>query len=94
MLYLNEGSGSLARKDSPKFEKKSLKTFDIVFMSYVNGLLSSIALKFETTVFLGIARDFRVFHSSFVLPTRSESFSSKNTCFFAAFSFCASYLFF
>ena len=94
MLYLNEGSGSLARKDSPKFEKKSLKTFDIVFMSYVNDLLSSIALKFETTVFLGIPRDFRIFHNSFGLPTLSESFSSKKACFFAAINFCASYLVF
>ena len=35
-LYLFEWSGSLARKDSAKFEKKSLKTCDLVFMSYLN----------------------------------------------------------
>ena len=69
-LYLFEGSGSLARKDSAKFEKKYLKTFDIVFMPYVNDLSLSIALKFETTIFLDIPRDFRIFHNSFGLPTR------------------------
>ena len=47
-------------------------------------LKSSIALKFETTVFLSLKRDFRVFRNSFGLPTISESSSSKNTCFFAA----------
>ena len=46
-------------------------------MSYVNDLLSSFELKFETTVFLGITRDFRVFHNSFALPILSERFSSK-----------------
>ena len=35
-------------------------------MSYTNDLLLSIALKFETTVFLDIPRDFRVFHNSLV----------------------------
>ena len=75
-LYLLVGSSSLAKKDSAKFEKKCLKTF-IVFMSYVNDLLLSIALKFETTAFLGIPRDVRVFHDSFGLPALSESFSSK-----------------
>ena len=48
-LYLFEGSGNLTRNDAAKFQKKSLKTFYIVFMSYINDLLSSIALKFETT---------------------------------------------
>ena len=62
-------------------------------MSYVNDLLLSVALKFETTFFLGIPRGFRVlFHNSFGLPTFSESFSSKNACAFAAINFCASYL--
>ena len=90
MLYLFEGPGNLARKDSAKFEKKSLKTFDIVFMSHVNDLVLSIALKFETTVFLGIPRDFRVFHNFFGLPTLCESFLSKNACFFAAINFFVS----
>ena len=91
-LYLFEWSGSLTRKDLGTFEKKSLKTFDIVFKSYVNDLLSSIVLKFETTVFLGIPRDFRVFHNYFGLPTLSESFSSKKACFSAASIFSSSYL--
>ena len=60
-------------------------------MSYVNDLLSSIALKFETTIFLGIPRDFRVFRNSFGLPTLYESFSSKKACFFAPINFCASH---
>ena len=72
-LYLFERSGSLVRKDSAEFEKKSLKTFEIVFMSYVNDLLLSIALKFDTTVFLGTPSDFRVFLNSLGLPTFSES---------------------
>ena len=45
-LYLFEGLGSFSRRDSPKFEEKSLKTFDLVFMSHVNDLLFAIALKF------------------------------------------------
>ena len=49
-LYLFEGSGNLTRNDAAKFQKKSLKTFYIVFMSYINDLSSSIALKFETTL--------------------------------------------
>ena len=61
-------------------------------MSYVHDLLSSLELKFETTVFLGITRDFRVFHNNFALPILSESFSSKKACFFAAINFGASYL--
>ena len=63
-------------------------------MPYVNDMLSSVALKFETTVFLQITRDFRVFHDSFGLPKLLERFSSKNCCFFAAINFCASYLVF
>ena len=61
-------------------------------MSYVNDLLSSIALQIETTVFLGIPRDFRVSHNTFGLQTLSERFSSKKACFFAAINFCALYL--
>ena len=57
-------------------------------MSLVNDMLLSITLKFETIVFLGIPRDFKVFHNSFGLPTISESFSSKNACFFAAINSC------
>ena len=49
-LYLFERSGNLTRSDVAKFQKKPLKTFDIVFMSYINDLSSSIALKFETTL--------------------------------------------
>ena len=81
-LYLFEGSGSLPSKYSAKFENKSLKTFNIVYMSYVNDL---IPLKFETTIFLGITRDFRMIHnSSFSLKKHSKSFSPKNACFFVA----------
>ena len=61
-------------------------------MSYVNDLLLSIKLKFETTVFLGILRGFRVFYDSFVLPTLSDSFSSKNSCLFAAINYFPTYL--
>ena len=45
--------------------RKILKKFDIVFMSNVNYLLLSIALKFETTVSLGIPSDFRVYNNTF-----------------------------
>ena len=51
-------------------------------MSYANDFFLSTALKFETTVFLGTSKDFKVFQNSFGLPTLSESFSSKNACFF------------
>ena len=34
ILYIFEESSSLARKDSAKYEKKYLKTLDIVFMLY------------------------------------------------------------
>ena len=87
-----DGLGSLTRKDLGTFEKKSLKTFDIVFKSYVNDFLSSIVIKFETTVFLGIPRDFRVFHNYFGLPTLSESFSSKKAWFLAVMNFFVLYL--
>lgn len=86
-LYLFEGSGSLPSKLNlpAKFENKSLKTFNIVYMSYVNDLIFSIPLKFETTIFLGITRDFRMIHnSSFSLKKHSKSFSPKNACFFVA----------
>lgn len=84
-LYLFEGSGSLPSKYSAKFENKSLKTFNIVYMSYVNDLIFSIPLKFETTIFLGITRDFRmIYNSSFSLKKHSKSFSPKNACFFVA----------
>ena len=35
-------------------------------------------MKFETTIFLGIPKDFKVFHSSFGLTARSVSFSPKD----------------
>ena len=54
-------------------------------LSYVNDLLLSIPSKFESTVFLGITRDFRVFHDA-------EIFSSKSAHFFVAINFCVSYL--
>ena len=84
-IYLLERSGSLPRRGSAEFEK-SLKTFDIVFMPYVKNFLS-IALKFGTTVFLGMPRDFGVFNNSFVFPTFSGSFSSKNACFLLRLTF-------
>ena len=46
-------------------------------MANVNDLLVSIVLKFETTVFLVIPRDFRMCHNSFDLPTLSESINQR-----------------
>ena len=63
-----------------------------LFLRHVNDLLWLIALRFEITIFLGIPRDFRMFHNSFCLPMLSESFSSKNACFFAAINFGATYV--
>ena len=84
-------SGSLPRRDFARFEK-SLKNVDTVFMSYDKDLLLSIVVKFETTVFLGMPRDFRVFHNSFGFQRLSQRFSSKNGCFIAAINLSASYL--
>ena len=50
-------------------------------------MLLSIALKFEISVFFGMPRDFKVFHSSFGLPIHSESLPSKNARFFAVINF-------
>ena len=82
MLYLLGALGSLINRDSAKFEKKSLNIFAMVFLSNVNALLLSTALKFEISVFCGMLRDFKVSHSSFGFPIFSESLSSKNARFF------------
>ena len=87
LLYLLGAIGSLIKRDSAKFEKKSLNIFAIVFLSNVNALLLSTALKFEISVFCGMPRDFKVSHSSFGFPIFSESLSSKNARFFAAINF-------
>ena len=65
MLYLLGTLGILIKRDLAKFEKKSLNIFAIAFLSNVNALLLSTALKFEISVFCGMLRDFKVFHSSF-----------------------------
>ena len=64
-----------------KFEKKSLKGFAIGFLSNVNALLLSIALKVEFGVFFSVPRDFKVPYSSFDFPIHSESLSSQNARF-------------
>ena len=64
-IYLSGAIESLIKRDLVKFEKKSLKSFAIVFLSNDNALLISTALKFEIIVFFGIPRDFKVSHSSF-----------------------------
>ena len=73
MLYLVGALGSLIRRDSAKFEKKSLNIFAIVLLSNVNALLLSTALKFEISVFCGMPRDLKVSHSSFGFPVFSEN---------------------
>ena len=60
-------------------------------MLNVNDMLS-INLQFKTTVFLGIPRDFTVFHNSIGLPTISKSFLVKNACFLAVINVFALYL--
>ena len=65
MLYLLGALESLIKRDSAKCEKKSLKMFAIVFLSNVNALLLSNALKFEISVFCNMPRGLKVFHSSF-----------------------------
>ena len=50
-------------------------------MTNVNDLLLSIALKFETTVFLVIPRDFRMCHNSLDLTALSESFHQRMFAF-------------
>ena len=50
-------------------------------MTNVNDLLLSIALKFETTVFLIIPRDFRMCHNSFDLTALSEIFHQRMFAF-------------
>ena len=87
MLYLLGALRSLIKRDLAKFEKKYLNVFAIVFLSNVNALLLSTPLKFEINVFCGMPRDFKVSHSSFGFPIFSESLSSKNARFFAAFNF-------
>ena len=87
MLYLLGALGRLIKRDSAKFEKKSLNIFATVFLSNVKALLLSTALKFEISVFCCMPRDFKVSHSSFGFPIFSESLSSKNARFFAAINF-------
>ena len=82
MLYLLGALESLIKRDSAKFEKKSLNIFAIVFLSNVNALLLSTALKFEISVYCAMSRDFKVSHSSFGFPIFSASLSSENARFF------------
>ena len=82
LSYLWEALGSLIKSDSAKFEKKSLKMFAVVFLSTFNALLLSTALKFETSVFFGMSRDFKVSDISFGFPICSESLSSIMFVFF------------
>ena len=77
----------MIKRDSAKFEKKSLNTFAIAFLSNVNASLLSTTLKFEISVFCDMPRDFKVSHSFFGFPIFSDSLSSKNACFFAAINF-------
>ena len=56
------------------------------FLSFIDN--KSIALKFETTVFLDIPRDLRVFHNSFTFQMFPKRFSSKNACFFVSIKLC------
>ena len=74
-FYLWGALGSLIKSDSAKFGKKSLKMFAIVFLSTVNAPLLSTALRFETSVFFGMWRAFKVSHNSFGFPIYSESLS-------------------
>ena len=78
MLYLLGILGSLIKRDSTKFEKKSMNIFAVVFLSNVNALLLSTTLKFEISVFCGIPTDVKVSHNSLGFPIFSESLSSKN----------------
>ena len=85
MSYLLGALGSLIKRDSAKFEKKSLNNFAIyiyIFLSNGNVLLLSTALELEISVFCGMQRDFKVSHNSFGFPIFSESLSQKNARFF------------
>ena len=87
MLYLLGVLGSLIKRDSTKFEKKSMNIFAVVFLSNVNALLLSTTLKFEISVFCGIPTDVKVSHNSLGFPIFSESLSSKNARFFVVINF-------
>ena len=87
MLYLLGALRSLIKRDLAKFGKKSLNIFATVFLSNVNALLLSTALKFEISIFCGMPRDFKVSQSSFGFPIFSASLSSKNARFCAAINF-------
>ena len=87
MLYLLGVLGSLIKRDSTKFEKKSMNIFAVVFLSNVNALLLSTTLKFEISVFCGIPTDVKVSNNSLGFPIFSESLSSKNARFFAVINF-------
>ena len=95
MSYLLGALGSLIKRDSAKFEKKSLNNFAIVFfLSNGNVLLLSTALELEISVFCGMQRDFKVSHNSFGFPIFSESLSQKNARFFATINFNVLYFVF
>ena len=81
MLDLFGALGSLIKRDLAKFENKSLNIFAIVFLSNVNALLLSTALKFEISVSCGMPRDSKVSHSPFGFPLFSENLSSKMLSF-------------
>ena len=58
----------------------------MLFLSFIDN--KSIALKFETTVFLDMPRDVRVFHNSFTFQMFPKRFSPKNAWFFVAIKLC------
>ena len=56
----------MIRKHSAEIEKKFMKTFNTAFMAYVNELLLSAALTFESSGFLCMPKDLKVFQNSMV----------------------------
>ena len=82
MLYLLRTLGSLIKRGSARFEKKSLKIFAIDFLLNFNALLLSTASKFEISTFFDMPRDFKVCHRSFGFPIYSESLSLKKMLVF------------
>ena len=58
MKYLLGALGSLIKRDSAIFEKKSLKMLHLFFLSTVNVLLLSMALTFEISIFFQHAEEF------------------------------------
>ena len=94
-MYLFGELGSLLREIRLNL-RRNLGKFLVVFLSNVNLLLLSTALKFEISIFFGMSKDFKVCHISFGFSIYSDSLSSKNCRSFAVinfnvlyFSFCS-----